>query len=93
LVLHIPGSDNISHSIGAGVIKNGMAKLIGLGRSSFAYPDAPVDLMQDGILNPEKTCTSCSRCTELMRFGYNTGCVIRDKEIYGKIYKKIKFSR
>lgn len=80
-------------NIGAGVIKNEMAKLIGLGRSSFAYPDAPMDLMENGQMDPEKTCISCSRCTELMRFGYNTGCVILDKEIYGKIYKKIKFRK
>lgn len=79
--------------IGAGVIKNNMARFIGLGRNSFAYPDAPRDLMQNGKLDPEKSCISCSRCTELMSFGFNSGCVIRDKEIYGKIYKQIKFRK
>ncbi|MFC2097065.1 hypothetical protein ACFLSI_01900 [Bacteroidota bacterium] len=75
-------------NVGAGVIKNKMASLIGLGRSAFAYPDAPLDLMQKGRLDKKKTCIACSRCTELMRSGNNSGCVIQDKEIYGKLYKR-----
>ncbi len=64
--------------VGAGVLQAGMASLIGLGRSSFAYPDAPKDLMDKGMLDPKKVCLSCSRCTELMRKGGPTGCAVRD---------------
>jgi len=80
-------------NVGAGVIKNNMASLIGLGRSSIAYPDAPKHLMEKTVIDPERFCISCSRCTELMRFNLNSGCVIHDKEIYGKNYRKIKFKR
>jgi 2,4-dienoyl-CoA reductase (NADPH2) len=76
-------------NVGAAVLQRGEASLIGLGRSSIAYPDAPKDLMDSGALDPAKVCISCSRCTELMRHGQESGCVMRDKEIYGKLYQKL----
>jgi len=62
--------------VGAAVIARGEATLIGLGRSSFAYPDAPKDLMEQGKLDPNKVCISCSKCSELMRSGSISGCVV-----------------
>ncbi|UCC41778.1 MAG: hypothetical protein JSV96_08790 [Candidatus Aminicenantes bacterium] len=76
--------------VGAAVIKREEASLIGLGRSSLAYPDAPKELMNTGNMDPNKVCITCSRCTELMRGGRVSGCVIRDKEIYGWEYKKLQ---
>jgi len=76
--------------VGAAVISRGEASLIGLGRSSFAYPNAPKELMNTGSMDPNKVCITCSRCTELMRAGHVSGCVIRDKEIYGREYKKLQ---
>lgn len=75
--------------VGAAVVARGMASLIGLGRSSFAYPDSPRDLMERGTMIPKKCCVGCSYCTELMRHGCTTGCVVRDKEIYAKILQNI----
>ncbi len=69
--------------VGAGVIAEGKATLIGLGRSSFAYPDAPRDLMRTGKLHPARCCVTCSRCTEFMRQGVQTGCAVRDPEYGG----------
>jgi hypothetical protein len=66
-----------------------MAHFVGLGRSAFAYPDAPLDLMGKGKLDPKKTCVSCSRCSEMMQMGGMAGCVMKDKDIYGKIYKSL----
>jgi 2,4-dienoyl-CoA reductase (NADPH2) len=74
-------------NVGAAVLQNDEAAFIGLGRSAFAYPDAPKDLMNSGILDPKKVCIACSRCTEMMRMGGSAGCVMRDTEIYGKKYK------
>ena len=68
----------------AAVLENKGATFIGMGRSAFAYPDAPQELMEKGHLNPKKVCITCSRCSERLRQGYPTGCVIRDKEIYSK---------
>ncbi len=72
--------------VGAAAVKRGEVSFIGLGRSSFAYPDAPKDLMETGRLNRKKVCVTCSCCSELIRAGYPTGCVIRDKTIYAKEY-------
>jgi len=74
--------------VGAAVISRGKVGLIGLGRGAFAYPDAPRDLMNNGRLDPEKVCISCSRCTDLMRAGSVTGCSVRDREIYSRAYKQ-----
>ena len=68
--------------VGAGVVKEGMASLIGLGRSSFAYPDAPRDLMEKGRLDKRKVCICCSDCTQLMRNSSPSGCTVRDSEYY-----------
>ncbi|MFA6127170.1 MAG: hypothetical protein WC699_07700 [Bacteroidales bacterium] len=68
-----------SPHVGAGVVSGGNVNFIGLGRSSFAYPDAPKDLMEKGMLDPKKVCVSCSKCTEFMRLGVPTGCAVRDE--------------
>ena len=73
--------------LAAGIIAAKKAHFIGLGRSAIAYPDAPRELMENQKLSLNKTCIACSRCTELMRQGGPTGCVIRDKEIYARLYK------
>jgi 2,4-dienoyl-CoA reductase-like NADH-dependent reductase (Old Yellow Enzyme family) len=76
-------------NVGAAVLRNEKAAFIGMGRGAFAYPEAPKDLMSIGSLDPKKVCICCSRCTELMRMGGSAGCVIRDKEVYGKHYKRL----
>ncbi len=78
--------------VGAAVIENNEASMIGLGRSSFAYPDVPRDLVEQGYMDAEKVCITCSRCSELLRNGCHSGCVTRDKEIYEKEYQKIKIN-
>jgi 2,4-dienoyl-CoA reductase-like NADH-dependent reductase (Old Yellow Enzyme family) len=75
--------------VGAKVIAENEASFIGLGRGSFAYPDAPRDLMVKGKIDHKKCCIACSRCTELIRHLQPTGCVIRDREIYREVYRKI----
>lgn len=75
--------------VAAAVVQRGGAALIGMGRSAFAYPDAPRDLMDSGSLNHRKVCVACSKCSQLLRGGARTGCVVRDAEIYAKEYKRI----
>jgi 2,4-dienoyl-CoA reductase (NADPH2) len=77
-------------NVGAAVVEQDQASVIGLGRSSLAYPDAPKDLMEKGAVDPEKACICCSRCSELMDAGLRVGCAVHDEEIYGKEYQKIK---
>jgi len=73
--------------VAAGVIGSRGATLIGQGRGAFAYPDSPKDILATGRMDPGKTCISCSGCTQIMRDGTMTGCVVRDGEIYREQYK------
>jgi 2,4-dienoyl-CoA reductase-like NADH-dependent reductase (Old Yellow Enzyme family) len=76
--------------VGAAVLARKEASSIGLGRMLFAYPDAPRDLMEKGALDPKKVCTTCSRCSEMMRWGEASGCAVHDKKIYGEPYKHMR---
>ena len=73
--------------VGAANIEAGSAGFMGLGRQSFAYPDAPRDILADGM-NPQKVCIACSKCTQIMRDHGRTGCVIRDRELYAPLFKE-----
>ena len=76
-------------NVGAAVLSKGGASFIGFGRNSFAYPSMPLDLIRTGKADPSKTCITCSGCTRLIRNLRPGGCVIRDREIYGKELKKL----
>ena len=71
--------------LAAGSLENGYATLIGYGRVGLAYPDFAKDIIAGG-LNRSKCCIACSKCSDLLRAGQYAGCVVRDSEIYGKIY-------
>jgi 2,4-dienoyl-CoA reductase (NADPH2) len=75
--------------VGAAVLKNKDASFIGFGRSSFAYPSLPLDLIKEGKADPSKVCITCSGCTRLIRNLRPGGCVIRDRGIYGDELKKL----
>jgi len=73
--------------VAAGVIRSGGATLIGQGRGAFAYPDSVQDILTTGRMDPAKCCVTCSACTQIMRDGGMTGCVVRDAAIYGPQYR------
>lgn len=68
--------------VAAGVLTNGGASLIGVGRLAYAYPDFAWDLMDKGALDPKKLCLACSGCSTLLRAGGPVGCLVRDKTLY-----------
>ena len=75
--------------LAAGSIIEGKAKIIGFGREAFAYPGFARDILEYGVMKKEKCCIACGKCSELMRMGSVTGCVIRD-EVFRKIYRELK---
>jgi glutamate synthase (NADPH/NADH) small chain len=76
--------------VGAAAVKKKWATLIGQGRGAFAYPDFVKDLKVYKKMDPYKCCVACSSCTQIMRDGGSTGCVIQDKEIYGPNYRAVR---
>ena len=72
----------------AGGIRDGWFELAGFGRQAFAYPDFARDILYGEAMARKKCCITCGKCSEIMRFDGMTGCVIRDAEVYGPIYKQ-----
>lgn len=71
-------------------IQNGGFDLAGFGRTIFAYPDFAKDILKTGAMDKNKICICCSKCTEIMRQpGGTPGCVIRDRDPYFEIHKKL----
>lgn len=72
---------------GAANLKNGKCGFVGLGRSSFAYPQAPRDILSGRGMKEGNCCVTCSKCTQIMRDHGKTGCVVRDSEVYAPLYR------
>ena len=70
------------------LISSGISDLAGFGRMTFAYPTFYKDYTENGTLDKSKVCIKCSKCSELMRAGTVSGCVIRDSEVYLPYYNK-----
>lgn len=78
----------VAPHITSAFIEKGGFDFAGFGRTIFAYPDFANDVLKNGGMKKEKCCICCSKCTELMRAGGTTGCIIRDKEVYLPLYKE-----
>ena len=75
--------------VAAGMVREGWCDLIGFGRSAFAYPDAPRDILEGGAMVPEKCCVTCSMCSQIMKdLMGRGGCVVRDSAVYAPEYRK-----
>jgi NADPH-dependent glutamate synthase beta subunit-like oxidoreductase/2,4-dienoyl-CoA reductase-like NADH-dependent reductase (Old Yellow Enzyme family) len=79
-------------NVGAANKTNGLVTIVGGGRMAFAYPDFPRDIVTKGRMDPDKVCIGCSACTQIMRDAGRTGCVVRDNEVYGPIFKHGRMS-
>ena len=75
-------------NIAAGCIEKGWMDMAGFGRQSFAYPDFARDVIANGAMMRKKCCVTCTKCTELMRFGGQTGCVVRDSKVYLPLWRE-----
>lgn len=73
---------------GAANLQSGRISMVGLGRAGIAYPDAPNDVLSGSGMQPEKCCITCSRCTQMMRDHGRDGCVVRDAEVYARLYQE-----
>lgn len=80
---------HLGQYVAAGGIKEGWFKMAGFGRQAFAYPDFARDILEGRGMDPKKCCIACSKCTEIMRNGGTTGCVVRDAKHYAPIYIEV----
>lgn len=76
-------------NVAAGGIRDGWFDIGGFGRQAFAYPDFAYDLMNDKAMHRNKCCITCDKCYDLIQKGHcQTGCVVRDQEVYLPLYRK-----
>jgi len=72
--------------VAAGGILSGHYDLAGFAKTAMANPDFANDILEKGVLKPEKLCINCGLCGQL--FGASvtnpccSGCVTRDPEYY-----------
>ena len=76
--------------VAAGAIRDGMMDFAGLGRGALAYPSAPADILAKGRMEPSSTCMVCFACSQMRDEGESVGCVLRDPESYGPIYRQMR---
>ncbi len=69
--------------VASAAVADGTMDLVGLGRGALACPDAPLQIINGGRLDPGKTCMVCFACDTLRESGGPVGCPIRDPETYG----------
>ncbi len=73
---------------GNAMLTAGDADFIGFGRLAFANKNFAFELL-NGALDASKCCIACNKCSELLRAGLPSGCVVRDSEVYVPIYRKL----
>lgn len=76
----------MSMNVADSMLLNNNCQIVGLGRMGLAYPDFPNDFFKNGKLSMGKVCITCSSCTQMMRDGMVSGCVIRDADTYADLY-------
>ena len=76
--------------VAAGALSLGWMHFAGLGRAALACPDLPAQILADRMLDPGKTCMVCFACSQLERSNRAVGCVVRDPDVYGPIFRDMR---
>jgi len=62
----------------AGIVQENKVDICGFGRMAIANPEFAKQILLKGVIDKSKTCITCSKCSEFMKLGKNTGCAVRD---------------
>jgi NADPH-dependent glutamate synthase beta subunit-like oxidoreductase/2,4-dienoyl-CoA reductase-like NADH-dependent reductase (Old Yellow Enzyme family) len=76
--------------VAAGALRAEMIDFAGLGRSALAHPTAPAEIFAKGQMDAGAVCMVCQACAQLRDEGESVGCVLRDPEVYGPIYRRMR---
>ncbi|MCF7889914.1 hypothetical protein K9M78_01695 [Candidatus Bipolaricaulota bacterium] len=72
----------------AAFMKEGAIDVMGAARLALANPSFAREILTDDGLNEENLCIACDACSQMMSDGVEAGCLIRDGEMYGPVYRK-----
>lgn len=76
-------------NLAAGAILEGICDAVCFGRLSFANRSFANEIIKTGTLEKNHTCLTCGKCSEMIRAGVPTGCLIRNSGIYLESYQII----
>jgi NADPH-dependent glutamate synthase beta subunit-like oxidoreductase/2,4-dienoyl-CoA reductase-like NADH-dependent reductase (Old Yellow Enzyme family) len=76
--------------VAAGALRAGMIDFAGLGRGALAHPSLPQEVLAHGALEGGEECMICGACSQLRAAGEVVGCVLRDPEVYGPVYRHMR---
>jgi 2,4-dienoyl-CoA reductase (NADPH2) len=79
-------------NVGAALVQEGAIDLLGVGRTAIAAPWFARELIYGKALPAGDMCTACSSCSQLMRDGKPSGCIVRDSAIYAPFYRSARMS-
>lgn len=77
-------------NLASGAIGQGFCDHVCFGRLSFANPSFANEIRLNGKLSSNQSCLTCSKCSELIRAGEWTGCVIHNRDVYLPVYRKLR---
>ncbi len=66
-------------NVAQGVVREGLADSIGIGRMSFSYPDMCADVLEGRPLRRKRICTTCGYCDVAPAFQVGSGCYALDE--------------
>jgi len=76
--------------VAAWALREGLIDFAGLGRGALANPHLPKQVFAAGGLPADSACMVCFACSQLRDEGEPVGCVLRDPETYGPIYRQMR---
>lgn len=77
-------------NLAAGAVLGGICDAVCFGRLSFANRNFANEIMETGTLEKNHTCLTCGKCSEMIRAGVPTGCLIRNFGVYREYYQSIE---
>ena len=76
--------------VASGAVAGGWMDFAGLGRSALAFPSLPARVLNGDPLESAATCMMCFACSTLMDAESEVGCVLRDAEVYGPVFRNLR---
>jgi NADPH-dependent glutamate synthase beta subunit-like oxidoreductase/2,4-dienoyl-CoA reductase-like NADH-dependent reductase (Old Yellow Enzyme family) len=76
--------------VASGAVLSGGMDIAGFGRSALACPDLPARTLGGDALDAASSCMVCFACSQLEQAGRAVGCVIRDAENYGAVFRDMR---
>jgi NADPH-dependent glutamate synthase beta subunit-like oxidoreductase/2,4-dienoyl-CoA reductase-like NADH-dependent reductase (Old Yellow Enzyme family) len=76
--------------VASGAVGAGWMDVAGLGRSALACPDLPARVLAGGTPDLGSTCMVCFACSQMENAGRAVGCVLRDSDSYGAVFRDMR---